>query len=516
MLVFLTGVGYAFSQDKKEYLTKLQNDAAKNFHDGNYSIALTDYEKIIKADSMQSNAIYYAGVCHILLKRNISLAQEYFKRIEDHTSEFPAIYFFLGETYMLMHELKTAISYFNKYIDTQDEVYATDAVRSVEMCQSGMDLMNKPQRVSFENLGATINSTMDDCFPFVSEDESFMVFASNKRYDPIYGVFDENVYLSFSEKSGWGFPVQSKDICTFDNEFPVGMTPNGKNLFVCTHNEDQFSEINVWKNKGKSFKQDDNNSLNSLLVSKKWYDGATGRDDMDFVVVSARLEDSFGGSDLYMYRKMPDGTWSKPRNLGSLVNTVYDECYPNLSFGGHTLYFASKGHNSMGGFDIFVTYYNEITGEWTNPQNMGYPINTASDNTTISFAANRKYAYISAYRKDGYGGQDIYRLNFIDQDAPLSLLKGSILVQQEGGPVKWQDDPYSLNITVYDDKENIFGNYTYNGYLNRFVSIFPKGKYKIEIQAAGYETLNESIEIMDRNLFVPEFNKEFVLLPEKL
>lgn len=507
---------HSFLFSQSEYIQKLLSDADKEFSDGNFPEALLGYEKLIKADSTATYYYYRAAVCHTLLKKNLTLAVQYFRKAEIDVRLYSDLYYQYGLACMYAHDLKTAIGLFQKYKELSKEKKVEDVGRLIEMCISGTELMNAPVKVSFTNMGPAVNSTMDELFPFVPEDESYMIFSSNKRYDPVYRAFDENIYVSYSEKAGWTFPTQLRNISTYENEYPAGISHGGKLVYICTHQTGSYSEVQMWKTKGKSMRADETNPLHALTMSKKWVDGFTMNEDMDLIILSARYENTFGGSDLYVFRKLPDGTWSNPRNLGSQVNTSYDEISPQLSADGTTLYFASRGHNSMGGFDLFVSNLNEVTGEWSKPRNLGYPINTSADNLSISFNRSRKFAYVSTFRNDGYGGLDLYRVNFLDIDDPCSVITGYVGVKDSSGVHKWDKSPYDLNISVYDAQGNVYGSYTYNAYLERFVAILPPGKYNLVIESPGFKKFNEEIEIMDRNLFVPEMDKEFIISSEKL
>ena len=126
----------------------------------------------------------------------------------------------------------------------------------------------------------------------------------------------------------------------------------------------------------------------------------------------------YDGSDLYISKKVKSKKgstkfeWGEAINLGSKINTKYNEAYPYLVNDGKTLLFASEGHNSMGGFDIFYVNINLESLEVGTPKNIGYPINDTDDNTNICFTEDKKTAYISSYRIDGMGNLDIYKLIF--------------------------------------------------------------------------------------------------------
>ena len=104
--------------------------------------------------------------------------------------------------------------------------------------------------------------------------------------------------------------------------------------------------------------------------------------------VASDKKEGMGGTDIYYAKKLPDGKWGKPINLGDGINTKYNEDYPTLLKDGKTLFFSSEGHNSMGGYDLFSSNWNETKETWSTPNNIGYPINTPDDNMNISFSSN--------------------------------------------------------------------------------------------------------------------------------
>lgn len=209
---------------------------------------------------------------------------------------------------------------------------------------------------------------------------------------------------------------------------------------------------------------------------------------------------------------MPNGQWSQPKNLGEVINTPEDEIYPQISPDGKVLYFASQGHNSMGGYDIFVSYLNEITNEWTPPQNLGYPINSPNDDYSIAFSSTRKYAYVASVRKEGLGGLDIYKIIFNDVDAPTTVIKGSLYAKLSNqDSTLWKTTMGIPEITIYDKNNNIFGKYLYNMSLQRFVAALPAGEYELSIKCSGFNDYSEKITILDRSLYVPEIDRAFSL-----
>jgi hypothetical protein len=103
-----------------------------------------------------------------------------------------------------------------------------------------------------------------------------------------------------------------------------------------------------------------------------------------------------GGRDIYRVVKLPDGEWSKAQNIGNPVNTPYDEDAVFIHPNGRTMYFASKGHNSMGGFDIFYTEMQPTMALEQRPENMGYPLNTVDDDVFFVTTADGRRGYFSS------------------------------------------------------------------------------------------------------------------------
>jgi Tol biopolymer transport system component len=123
------------------------------------------------------------------------------------------------------------------------------------------------------------------------------------------------------------------------------------------------------------------------LNSKYWKPGSSFTSDGKNLIFVSKRKDGLGGKDIYISKKQSDGTWSEPENLGMHINSTDDEESPFLSADGKTLFYLSKGHNSMGGFDIFKSSLDLNTNTWSSPENVGYPLNTA-DNDVFLIKAN--------------------------------------------------------------------------------------------------------------------------------
>ena len=127
----------------------------------------------------------------------------------------------------------------------------------------------------------------------------------------------------------------------------------------------------------------------------------------------ATEKEGYGGLDIYRIKKLPNGKWSKALNLGPQINTPYDEEGPYLHPDGTSLFFASKGHNTMGGYDIFVSHIDE-NEKWSVPENLGYPINTPDDDVYYVPSVDGRRAYYASYSNNSLGNFDLFRIDLAE------------------------------------------------------------------------------------------------------
>ena len=204
----------------------------------------------------------------------------------------------------------------------------------------------------------------------------------------------------------------------------------------------------------------------------------------------------FGGYDIYYSMILPDGTWGIPFNLGEPVNSENDENYPNITAEGTTLYFSSNGHNSIGGYDVFRSRL--IENKWSEPKNLGYPINDTYDNFNIALTSNARYGYVSRSESDGIGGLDIYRVIFNDIPKTNIIFTGKIMVGDSLHGVPFSKVDSVLKITVYnkDKNNNVFASYQ-PGRNGKYTIALPPGNWKLEIIGSAYLPYNKDILIRD-------------------
>lgn len=434
ILLSILFASHSFAQYRVKFRAP-DKKAAKSFWDmENYRKALEEYEILARRESSNPEYNYKAGVCYLNTNFDKSKAIPHLEFAAKTVSPFQKnAQFELSKAYMLNYRFDDAIASWHKFKEIAAPLpkeVLEYVEKQIENCNSAKKLMSNPLQVTFENLGAEVNSEFPDYYPFINDDEGELVFTSRRRgttgnTETFDGFFTADIFLSTVKEGKWtkaknagpALNTSGDDICT-------SLSPDGQFMFIYSETEEDYGDlIGSWK-KNKSWQKrnllDDNINTAELELA-----GSITADGQKLFFSSSRPEGR-GGLDIWMSKKLPNGQWGKPLNLGDVINTKWDEDFPYISKDGTTLYFASQGHFNMGGYDIFKSVWNEETQQWSKPENLGYPINTPDDNMTICFSANGRYAYIAAYMPDSKGDLDIYRVTFHDKDENLTAIKGLI------------------------------------------------------------------------------------------
>jgi len=282
----------------------------------------------------------------------------------------------------------------------------------IDECTWAEGVARDTLRVDIVNLGSSINSSADEYSEVISRDNKTIYFASRREisnestyYDDTR--YDENIFESTVVNNSWGPAVTlARNLITPLCEAPLYLNATGEEMYIYTGYENDGDIQLVVKKRGKwrnpsplPFKINTGGKETSFTFSPSG-------DELWFVTDARK--DGFGGKDIYYAKKINERKWSKPVNAGPMINTKYDEESVRLSESGDTLWFGSKGHNSIGGFDIFYSVRNK-TGEWSDAINRGYPVNTVWDDFFYHpFWGNDSVFFFVSNRSGGMGGLDIY------------------------------------------------------------------------------------------------------------
>ena len=278
-------------------------------------------------------------------------------------------------------------------------------------------------RIEINNIGGNINSTADDYSEVLSSNGFKMLFASRRaltaKANNYYAdtKLDENIFSVDYVNGAWGVALLfDKNLVTQYCETPLYMNEAGNQLYIYAGYEGG-GDIMVSELKRKKWKTPQPVSFNINSKFPETSFTMSGKGD-EIAFVSDRGKKGLGGKDIYLMKKINRRRWSRPVNIGTTVNTRYDEESVSFSAGGDTLWFSSKGHNTIGGFDIFFST-RSATGTWNQAVNAGYPINTPWDELFYDPSpANDSSFFFVSNRSGGFGGLDIYKGRYLPPPPP--------------------------------------------------------------------------------------------------
>ena len=500
--IFLICFGVYFPQDSKL--------AENYFLDENFTAALSEYELLVadKKDNIDYN--FNLALCYLNTNGDKSRAIPFLEKLVRAPKIIPDAWYFLGRAYHFGYQFDKAIGAYNKFIQIgKGNILNRDnAPIQIEYCENAKELMKFPLNVTFENLGKNVNSKFDDYYPFVNTDESYLIYNSKRNNfsdEQNNGSFFSNIYISYVENGSFQLSNVLKEVCSKDNsEEIVGLKNTGGKAIVYKSNftnEGDLYELSFTKNKFEELVKLDKN-----INTKHAEIAACISDDETKLFFASDQDGGYGGIDLYLCQKLPNGKWSSPFNLGPTINTPHDEDFPNLSPDGKTLYFSSKGHTSMGGYDIFTATWDDNKKKYTGIQNLGYPINTPEDNMNFRVSMNNEFGYISTVRKEGLGNLDLYRVKFNTIEPRYTVIKG--IIKNNLGNTNIED----AYIQITDrETDEIYGDYAPNEITMRYIVILPPGKYNMYVFADGYDEIMEELEIYDKASYKHEIDKDIIL-----
>lgn len=412
--------------------------------DGYYSLALPFYLKANVFNPNNGRLNFRIGVCY-LKSFDKNKAIIYLQRAEKLVYNVdPMLHFRMGEAYHLNSKFDEAIEEFKKYKSnlTPDVLseQGKEVNKRISECEMAKKYVKDSVRAFIDNLGNNINSTYHDYAPLITTDESVLIFTS-KRPGSIGGKvdknneYDEDIYISTRDSNGWkpavniGEPVNTKV-----NDATIGISPDGQQLFV--YKSDNGGDIYVSMKEGLLWS---NPKPLPKSINTPWHESAASFSyDNNTIYFCSNNPDgvtNFGQHDIFMSKKDKKGKWGDPVNLGNVVNSEYDEADVFMHPDGRTLYFSSNGHSTMGGYDIFKTALKD-DGTWSVPENLGYPINTTSDDRFFVLSGNGKHGYYSSGKAGGIGGHDIYMITMLGPEKQLFQSNEDNLLAGLANPIK--------------------------------------------------------------------------------
>ncbi len=435
LLLIFTLSFYAniYGQLKKSELKEYFLDAEFFFAQEEYIDALYDYMELYNNGFRDNaNINYRIGICYLNIPGQKNKAIAYLNTAVNNVSKKykPGSFketrapidawLYLGNAYRIDNQLNKAIEIYQKYktlTKSADEIRYTD--QQIAACQIAIEFMHNPVSVRKTNLGSPVNTGSSNFKAVISGDGKTLVYMTEL---PFYDA----VYFSKFENGAWTEPINiTSQLQSDGNQYVSCISYDGKILYLTR--EDNFNsdimvsryENDVWT---KSV------PLSGNINTKFWESHASVSKDGKTLYFASNRKGGPGAMDIFKSVLTSDGQWSEPIPLDRTINTQLNEDTPFITDNDSMLFFSSQGHISMGGYDIFVSRLSP-SGNWTEPKNMGFPVNSTDDDLFYYPWNNGMIGYLALFEEGSLGKEDIYALQ-PNADKPYYELLVDLLTEK--------------------------------------------------------------------------------------
>jgi len=362
----------------KAQTDQLIDEAEMYIYDNNFGKGAEIYKKLLKDDTENPAYNFRYGYCLLNTRKGVYSSIQYLEKAasiyvatKQTEGVFLDSYYTLGKAYHENYMFEEAITVYTKLKTYSDNAFFNKTVEhEIYVSKNALELFFNPKELIVAKLGV-INSPYSDHSPVISGDESVLVDGQEMFLYRSVSENDGNIYYSKLEGEEWTVPVKlSNNINSKSRETSATISADGSKLYF-----------------------------------------------------SSNRKGGIGGYDIYVSNKKSDGTWSKAKNVGKPINTEFDEDGPYIHLDGSTLYFSSMGHPGMGGYDVFFSK-KDANGNWTTPENLGFPLNTVDNDVYYVPTADGNRGYYSSQKG---GISDIYIAQLFNQDEKnLTMVSGFV------------------------------------------------------------------------------------------
>ena len=486
-----------FSQEEKRSVRQLFVEAESYYLFEEYKDALPIYQKIIRQEPDNYNVLYKIGICYLNEKYLKSKSIRYLEQAALHISPSYKInsykekeapletLFYLGKSYRVNNMLNEAIKTYQRFKNLADsgdfDIQLVDY--EIASCQLAKSMMDKPIYYKLKEPDADINSNYAEIDPVISGDGKTFVFTRQMQ-------FYDGVFISVKQQDNkWSPPYNlTPDFGLDGNSYTTGLSFHGDEIFV--YRSDEFNG-NIYSSKLINGKWSKLEKLNDNINTKFWESHASLSPDGQYLYFTSNRSGGYGGLDIYKSHRGKDGSWGPAINLGPIINSSLNEETPFVSNDGNTLFFSSQGHNTIGGYDVFISNL-QSDGKWGPPKNMGYPFNTTDDDLFYCPTGINSYGYLSLFDNVKTKGlSDIFLVEVFNDLIPrMFTVKGKVDISQLDSK-SYKKITISLlkkgsNEIVGQVTPDSDGSFSFNA---------PQGSYNLLIQGENIQPFTKSIDL---------------------
>ncbi len=476
----------------------------EEFIEGDIFIESIDfYERFLIDNPNDADFNYKMGFALLNTKTREKESIEYFKRAKGLFTKASDKYRYVESSFQMARAYRASylfIAALEELARLRPEVIKNELIttiidRETLKCEHGQRLFENKIKFQITSLGDSINSEFNDHSPVISADESVLIFTSRRPngWDEDIdedGNYNEDIFISEKVDGEWSKPKSiGLNINTEKHEASIGLSVDGQKLFI--YKDTDFGDIYMSSFEKGEWSQAARLGPNVNTTERETHASLSA--DGKYLYFTSDRPGGFGGLDIYVSEKLRNGVWGPARNLGNAVNTKYSEEGPFIHPDGKTLYFSSKGHENLGGYDIFKSTKTNF-GTWTKAENIGYPINTVGNDVFYMPTADGQRAYYSSQKGSYSDDTDLFLIT-------LEAVKRSDITVMIGDVFsKCSEDFQNVSITIKDTETQESFTVKPNHKNKRFIFIAKWGKtYKIAAEANGEIVFTDKLTISADN-----------------
>lgn len=352
---------------------------------------------------------------------------------------YPAGWMMLSECYFAQGDYEEAEKAITRFMPYPKESVQQEKRSQllVSSCVYAKKSLNNPVPFEPVNMGPGVNTEFDEYYPCITADEQTLLFTRLIADEGAYMGMQEDFFLSRNEGDKWGPAQPVKEINTKQNEGAPTLSADGEMLIftACETADGSWGgdrqgigscDLFYSTRTGNGWTPPQNmGAVNSGTWESQPSFSASGR--TLYFVRGKRTAGGIREQDIYFSNLDHNNRWSPPQKVPGRINTIFEEESVMIHPDGQTLYFSSNGHTGMGGLDIFMSRMLP-NGDWDVPVNLGYPINTFTDENSLQVTADGDLALFASEREGGFGGLDLYQFKLYDraQPTPVTYVKGTV------------------------------------------------------------------------------------------
>lgn len=398
------------SESPAQDYDKVFKEAEEALYREDFETALINYHQLVESGLNYGNRVYYkAELCSLLTKFQSKPIESFLQYEEEMIQEDKFYYYWKGRVMLRKYRMDDAVEALRKFLSTKaylsDEIKA-EARQWINWASNAKGFMDNPDSYEVHLLETEVNSEFAELSPVYFAENEELLFLSNRRSDPsLYQIY----HTVHQGDRKWSEPelvfgqgqftreTANIEVVAEDGRLFQFRTDKGGDLFF----SEPTGDLKGWTPPKEFDSRVSNSSLESHFFINEHEDriifasnvGSKKKPNLDL---------------LQTYKDPSSGNWSKPAPFTTVINSEYNEDSPYLSPDEKTLYFSSDGHSSMGGYDIFKSEYDAATQTWSEPENVGFPLNSPEDEIHFKMNSNQKSGYFTSNRLNTLGDYDIF------------------------------------------------------------------------------------------------------------